>query len=120
MLSIKEIVSLILLAYRGTIHGAIGDTPAYMVYGTDPRPAEEHDWRRIRSIPEKERLKFLSLARWDLMVRARLHGDLARRRANEGRTDELFKEGDLVLCRLRPKELAEMARHEGSEKVIPK
>jgi len=119
-LTIEEILCLILYSYRSTIHLGIGDTPAFMTYGVDPRPPADRDWRFTRLTNEKERLHFLSLARLEMMTRAQLRAQQVLNRENMGRIDVSFTQGDLVLVRLQRRELVKLARLEGSEKVIPK
>lgn len=119
-LHFDEKLALILLSYRSTLHTAAGDSPAYLTYGVDPRPARELDWRLYRAADEQERIRFLSLIRLDIMARAHWR-QKALEKSNPkalGRTE--FQLGDLVLLRLTDRELQAASRMEGSQKMQPR
>ena len=119
-LPFSEQVALILLGYRSTLHAALGDSPAYLAFGIDPRPAQERDWRLARTVAEQDRVRYLSLIRLELISRAELRGAIAKDPLAEERSSREFALGDLVLVRATDKELHAASRAEGSRKIRPK
>lgn len=114
---LREIIEYVLFAYRSTLHFGINESPAFLLYGVDMRPPQESDWRFTRDRAEKDRLAFLSRVRLETMARAHW---LATDKHHTGRRDWKFEVGDLVLLRIPEKELALLARVEGSVKLLPK
>jgi transposase InsO family protein len=112
-------LQLILWAYRAVIHSTMGESPAYLVYGTDPRPPIDNDWRMVERAPERERIKFLNLMREDIQYRAfqrlKFQNDLKTRVSTE------ICDGDLVLVRKQPKEISQAStRNEIALKLVPR
>ena len=119
-LSIEEILHLILWSYRSVINLSTGESPAYLCYGVDLRPPKEGDWRWIRSVPDRDRVRFLSLMRLEMMTKAFLRQQRHLEKEAPKHRDMIFHEGDLILARVPDKRLHEIARVEGSVKLIPK
>ncbi len=115
-LPMKEVLDLVMFAYRATLHHGICDSPAYLLYGVDMRPPLDVDWRFIRDTTEKDRMAFLSQVRLEIMARAQW----LPKRIGGNHRDLKFELGDLVLLRIPDKELASFARIEGSLKLVPK
>jgi RNase H-like domain found in reverse transcriptase/Reverse transcriptase (RNA-dependent DNA polymerase)/Integrase zinc binding domain/Integrase core domain len=112
-------LQLVLWSYRAVIHSTMGESPAYLVYGVDPRPPLENDWRMIERVPEQERVKFLNIMRDDLQYRAfqRLHF----RNSIQERVDTEINEGDLILVRKQPNEIGQMSTRDGTAlKLVPR
>lgn len=101
-LPFQEAINLILFGYRATPHSTTGHSPSYLTYGVDPRLAPDCDWRAEPSLPNKERLKFLSTLRLDVQLQAQRALTRSNIRKNESRQPVVFEEGQLVLCRLIP------------------
>lgn len=94
-----EALDLVLFAYRSTIHATTGHSPAFMSHGIDPRLPADNDWRMERSLPNKERLKFLATLRLDVQLQAQEMLKRQTMKRNEHRNPIEFEEGQLVLCR---------------------
>jgi transposase InsO family protein len=90
-------LQLILWSYRAVTHSTIRESPAFLVYGIDPRPPRANDWRMIERVPEKDRVKFLNLLREDMQFRA--FQRLKWLNSNKHRVDLEVCPGDLVLVR---------------------
>ena len=111
-------LQLILWGYRAVIHSTMGESPAFLVYGIDPRPPFDNDWRMIDRVPEQDRVRYLNLLREDIQSRAfrRLEylNDEKRRLKN------LIEVGDLVLIRRQPHELIQAGiRDSTATKLLP-
>ena len=119
-----EALALVLYVYRSTFHSAIDDSPAFMTFGTDPRPPLENDWRAFRPSTshqkpdphEQDRLRFLNLLRLEVQARANARALLLAEKSNEARLDRRFQLNDLVLLRLRPADLVRGTSEEVREK----
>lgn len=114
-------LQLILWSYRAVMHTTLGESPFFMLFGTDPLPPLENDWRFFQRIPEQDRLKFLNLIREETQLKAyqrfKYYNDEAQRRI----IDSSVAEGDLVLIRNQPKELLQAATRDGtSKKLVPR
>jgi RNase H-like domain found in reverse transcriptase/Reverse transcriptase (RNA-dependent DNA polymerase)/Integrase zinc binding domain/Integrase core domain len=112
-------LQLILWSYRAVIHSTMGESPAFLVYGTDPRPPVDNDWRMIERLPEKERVKYLNMLREDTQFRA--YQRLQYMHDQKQRLEVDIQPGDLVLLRQQPKELVGTSiRDETATKLIPR
>lgn len=116
-LAFNEVLALALLGYRSMIHPAVGDSPAFLTHGVDPRPALENDWRGLTRWPERERVRNLNLIRWGIMAQAheqesKVTTDIAPRHR--------FELGDLVLLKMFPSDAQEVQMTENGGKIRPK
>jgi transposase InsO family protein/predicted aspartyl protease len=119
-LNIDEAVQLICLSYRSTVHLSLGDTPAYRLMGTDPRPpAGNSDWRLTPPSPDQERLRFLALHRLEIFFRAQAAYQLYIERSKNPNAPDRFDVGDIVLTRLTPNELNHYIEYDGTRKLTP-
>lgn len=93
-----------------------------MTYGTDLRPASETDWRWISRVDEQDRYKFLSLIRLEIINKAKLRQQLLEGKDDANRVITKFHEFDLVLLRLFPQEVSQLAavKEKSSYKILPK
>jgi Reverse transcriptase (RNA-dependent DNA polymerase)/RNase H-like domain found in reverse transcriptase/Integrase zinc binding domain/Integrase core domain len=118
-LPFETVLQLILWSYRSVIHTTMGESPAFLVYGTDPRPPVENDWRMIERLPEQERVKYLNMLRENTQFRAYQRLKFAHDQKQRLETD--IQPGDLVLIRQQPKELVETSiRDDSAVKLIPR
>jgi Reverse transcriptase (RNA-dependent DNA polymerase)/RNase H-like domain found in reverse transcriptase/Integrase zinc binding domain/Integrase core domain/Aspartyl protease len=108
-------LQLVLWSYRAVIHSTMGESPAFLVYGMDPRPPIENDWRAIQRVPEQQRVRFLNNLRNDIYTRALQR--LTYRNMEVNRRDVLVEEGTLVLVRRQPTEIRAQSI---AEQVAPK
>jgi hypothetical protein len=115
-----EALQLILMGYRLTAHSTTGETPGFLTYGIDLRPAIDTDWRFTRTETERERIKFLNDMRVDIQFHAIKSIETRNRASNERRLDTKFVLNDLVLTRHTPLEQAQLIHHLGSRKLAPR
>lgn len=101
----EEVVQLALYAYRCSWHSSLKETPSFMLFGIDPRPPLEADWRFRQPALHAERLSHLQEIRRIVQKAAYQTAVLRNSRANEGRQDRKFIENDLILCRLNTSQL---------------
>lgn len=113
-----EVLALILMGYRATIHEALEDSPAFLTYGIDLRPALENDWRFVNRTTEKERIRSLNLTRFELVVKCQERAQHIEKAGLVNR--ETININDLVLIRLSPEEKLLNPIFEGSKKLLPK
>jgi transposase InsO family protein len=69
---IDEAVQLCCLSYRSQIHLALGDSPAFRLYGVDLPLPIVGEWRYGLDRQNRERIRFLMLQRLDLQLRAHM------------------------------------------------
>jgi hypothetical protein len=118
-LPFDTVLQLILWSYRAVIHTTMGESPAFLVYGTDPRAPVENDWRMIDRLPEQERVKYLNLLRENTQFRA--YQRLKFINDKKERLEVDVQPGDLVLVRQQPKELMETSiRDQTATKLVPR
>jgi transposase InsO family protein len=118
-LDIDEAVQLVCLSYRSTVHLNLGDSPAFRLMGTDPRPpAADSDWRLFPPSPDQERLRFLTLHRLEIYQRAQAAYEV-QKVARDKESKPEFEMGNLVLSRLRPLEVDRYAERDGNRKLVP-
>lgn len=117
-----EVLQLILLGYRSVVHSTTNETPGFLLYGVDLRPALDNDWRYCRSTDEKQRLEFLNNMRLDVQYQAIRSIMKKNKEKNEGRKDAAFQLNDLVLTRNTPFEMSQMVHFSGEHgcKLIPR
>lgn len=116
-LSINEVLQLALYSHRVTIHSTLLESPAFMLYGLDPLPPQDCDWRFISDRDHYERIEFLSHVRNDILQRALSlrHLAISSHESND------LKIGDIVLVKATPNELYQNAvRTQTSIKLLPK
>lgn len=101
-LPFAEALSLVMFGYRSTVHATTGQSPSFLLYGTDLRLAPDQDWRAVPPCSNQERLKFLSLLRLDVQFKAQELAALQNVKANRSRQPTEFEENQLVLCRAIP------------------
>lgn len=118
VLNFREAISLILMGYRSTFHSTVEDSPAYLTFGVDIKPAEERDWVLQRCPQERDRRRILSLIRFELMAKCQQRADLIEK-AGLGNREKLTI-GDLVLLHLPFNQLAKLRLQDGSLKIQPK
>lgn len=106
-------VQLAVYSYRSTLHLALGDSPAFLTFGTDLRPPIENDWRFVRNTSEAQRTKVLSEMRLQQLERAHAQYLHLSQLDQKGRTHDRFELGDLVLVSLIEKDRPEYTRKEG-------
>lgn len=114
-------LQMILWSYRAIMHTTMKESPAFLVYGVDPRPPLENDWRMVERLPEQDRVKFLNLIREETQTKAyqrfRFNNDQAKRIMSEFNVNE----SDLVLIRQQPNEILQAAtRDEMASKLVPR
>ena len=111
-------LQLILWGYRAVIHSTMGESPAFLVYGIDPRPPLDNDWRMIDRVPEQHRVKYLNLLREDIQTRA--FRRLQYLNDEKRRLENTIEVGDLVLVRRQPQELIQAGiRDATATKLLP-
>lgn len=98
-----DALPLALMAHRCTVHGTTGESPFYLTFGCDPATAQDNDWRALPPGNHAERIKWLSILRLEVQLRAQLerHKQLAKTNLKD-RVDRVFIEGELVLLMLTP------------------
>jgi transposase InsO family protein len=110
-------LQLILWSYRAVIHSTMGESPAFLVYGIDPRSPIDNDWRMMDRTPEKDRVKFLNLLREDTQFRA--FQRLKWLNDRKQRIDVDIAPGDLVLVRQQHRDIIESAtRDQTATKLV--
>ena len=119
-LSFEEALCLILMGYRATIHLSTRESPAFLLYGVDMRPAVERDWRSFRAVADRDRALYLSLIRLDIQAKALQAQQLLEEKFQKDRLVREFRVGDLVLMRYSEKEWVTLSRMYGSRKIVPK
>ena len=116
----NEALQLVLMSYRMTVHTTTGETPGFLTYGVDLRPAIEGDWRYANKPSEEARIQYLNNLRLDVQFQAtRL---LEKRNQNENQ-DRLLTEltpGVLVLIRNTPHDLIQLSAKLGGRKLAPR
>jgi len=117
-LPFDEALAMALFAYRCTLHLTTGNSPAYLLYGFDPRLPRDVDWRIEPQVEQRERFKFLSTLRLDVQLRAHHTRFTANEHRNQGRRDVRFEVGQLVLVEALPTEAR--AHWSSSYKMVPK
>lgn len=116
-LGIDEVLQLALFSYRATIHSTLLESPAFMLYGLDPLPPQDCDWRFISDREHRERIEFLSQVRNDILERALQ----LRQFAIENHNESGIKVGDLVITRANPNDVYQHAvRTHTAVKLVPK
>jgi transposase InsO family protein len=113
-------VQLASYSYRSTIHLALGDSPAFLTFGSDLRPPIENDWRFLRHASDRQRAKVLSEIRLQQYERAHAQFVFLSQLDQPGRTHDVFEVGDLVLVALPKEEIARNTRREKNFKIAPK
>lgn len=113
-------VQLAAYSYRSTIHLALGDSPAFITFGTDLRPPIENDWRFLNHPEDAQRAKVISEIRLQQTERAHAQFVHLSNLDQVGRTHDLFELNDIVLVSLSDKELTSTARVEKDRKIAPK
>jgi hypothetical protein len=116
--SFEEAIALILMGYRANLHEGIDNSPAYLTYGIDLRPAEERDWRFIRNAAERDRLRSLSLTRFEIMAKCHERAERLEKAGLARRS--VIEVGDLVLMSTSAKETWRLHVYDGSVKLQPK
>lgn len=118
----NEALQLVLFSYRSTIHSTTGESPAFMVYGFDPRPPMDNDWRTVQDVPMAQRLKFLNEMRLDVQWKAFNRRLTENDKRNDNRFTTEFELHQLVLVRLAPHDRIKLAHYTGDirHKLIPK
>jgi len=119
-ISFPTIVQLAAYSYRSTIHLTLGDSPAFITFGTDLRPPIENDWRFLRHPADVQRAKLLSEIRLQQIERAHAQFLLLSQLDQPGRTHDVFESGDIILVHLSDKELTTYSRNEHDRKITPK
>lgn len=117
-----EALQLVLYSYRCTLHLTTGETPAFLLYGLDPRPPLNADIRFVRNTPARDRIKFLNLLRLEIQWRAYQRRLKANEASNKYRQPGEFEEGQLVLVRATEWDRSQHAftSHSPVHKLIPK
>jgi hypothetical protein len=120
--SFQEALDLVLLGYRATPHLSTGESPAFLVYGADPAPSHDSDWRYYRSVADQDRARFLMWLRVEVALKSRLRVEYLREKYSEAtdRIDKQFKLGDLVLTHLSEEEARKLSVVAGGAKLVPK
>ena len=95
-MAVDELLQLILFGYRLSLHSSLGDTPAYLTFGCDPRPPAAHGLMTPR-YGAANRINLLNTIREDIVHKAYLRELRLFTKGNEGRHPTVLKEGDLVL-----------------------
>lgn len=96
-LDVQSIIKLIMFSYRVTPHSSTANSPFYLLYGFDPSLFPDTDWRQPATINEMLRLRFLTIQRLEVQLKANyLYGQQVKRQ-NEERSEFEFEEGQLVL-----------------------
>lgn len=114
-LPMEDALPLALFSYRATIHSATLESPAFLLYGCDPRPPQECDWRFYHEVSLQERIQFLNQLRTDILNRMHQLRVIAMKEL----TDINVSVGDLVLVRMNPHERAQQAlRSRSGEKLL--
>lgn len=106
-LSMDEIIQLVLFGYRISYHTSIGETPAYLTFGYDPRPPGAMPLLRI-PLKGRERLKILNDIREAVIQNSYLKRIREHTNKQKGRIDTPLEVGEIVLL---PIERAEAAVH---------
>ena len=119
-LSFEEALQLVMMGYRATIHLSTRESPAFLLYGVDMRPAIERDWRSFRVVADRDRAQYLSLIRLEIQARAIQTQTLLEAKFQKDRIVRKFVVGDLILMRFSEKEWTTLAKVRGSRKIIPK
>ena len=119
-LSFEEAIGLILMGYCSSIHLSTRESPAFLLYGVDMRPAIERDWRSFRLVSGRDRAKYLSLIRLEIQAKAAQAQKLLEDKFQQDRLVKEFHVGDLILMRYSEKEWLTLARSRGSRKIVPK
>ncbi len=114
----EEAIEMVLFAYRSTLHTTTGHSPAFLVYGMDPRLPNDQDWRTERAIDAQERLKFLSTLRLDVQLQAQKALQRQNEKRNLFRDPVEFSVGQLVLCRALP--LDRLRYKAAAHKAVPR
>ena len=105
------------MGYRATLHSSLEDSPAFLTYGVDLRPALEHNWLYLPRIDEHDRLRNLSLTRFAIMARTQARAEQLSDIRGRGRRQIAI--GDLVLLRANRSEIPKLLIREGSRKIRP-
>lgn len=113
-------VQLAAYSYRSTLHLALGDSPAFITFGTDLRPPIENDWRFLRSSEDTQRAKVLSEIRLQQLERAHAQFVHLSQLDQPGRTHDVFEIGNIVLVQLSKKERTAYNRLEHDKKIAPR
>lgn len=111
------IVALAMMGYRSIIHRAVGESPAFLAYGIDPRPAVEYDWRSLNRWEERERIRVLNEIRNDILAKANEQGEKLKLQPQQGAK---LHPGDLVLLKVASSEVPEIRIEELGIKLKPK
>lgn len=120
--SFDEALQLVLFSYRSVVHSTTNESPGFLCYGVDLRPAMDNDWRIARSNEEENRLKVLNNMRLDIQFQA-VRNCLSRIEAqNKNRNPLEFHKNDLILSAYSPSELLHVAHSTGEHvhKLIPR
>ena len=114
---IHEAIHLALFSHRVVIHSATLESPAFLLYGLDPLPPQDGDWRFVTDQPLHDRVRYLNQVRRDILQRA-----LGRRNQILNEQESIqFRVADLVVTRATPAELYQHAlRTQTALKLIPK
>jgi transposase InsO family protein len=120
-ITMSEALDLVLLGYRSTPHLSTGNSPAFLVYGADPPPPVQSDWRYHKSVADQDRVRFLMWLRVEIALKAKLRAESLRERyeADAKRTDDKFELGDLILVPLTIRESRQLTVISGGAKLIP-
>jgi transposase InsO family protein len=115
-----EALQLSLMGYRLTVHSTTNESPGFLTYGVDLRPAQEADWRYLRNEGEQMRTQYLNDMRIDVQFKAIKCIEARNRAANKDRSDMEFKLYELVLTRNTPQEMLQLSRRIGGRKLVPR
>jgi len=117
-----EALQLVLYSYRSTMHLTTGESPAFLVYGMDPRPPADNDWRFTRDGTMQQRLKFLNEMRLEIQWKAYDQRLRAVEAKNRQRSPTVFRMHQLVLVRASAYDKLKYAHATGQHqhKLLPK
>ena len=107
------------MGYRSSIHLGVRESPAFLLYGVDMRPASWHDWRKFRAAGDRNRASYLSMIRLEIQAKAMEAQRLLEEKDNKDRLVRQFSIGDLILIRLSSKAKKMLAAQRGSSKIMP-
>lgn len=94
-----EVLQIVVMGYRTSVHESLGDTPAYLLYGLDLTWPEDREIQELCLAVHRERAKLFKELRERIIREAEDLNWLANQRKNLSRKDLTFKVGDLVLVR---------------------
>jgi hypothetical protein len=119
-IAFQDALQLVLMGYRLTTHSTTNESPGFLTYGTDLRPAQENDWRYSQSRDEQARIKYLNDMRIDIQFQAMRNIEIRNRNSNKNRTPVEFSLNELILTRNTPQEMTQLSAHHGGRKLIPR